>query len=70
MNNDLLVVFYIMTLRRLSLTHYGYDMTTGWILAEDRNEVANGEDLMADEVEKPDRMDEGRWYGYIDGYEK
>lgn len=36
-------------------------MTSDWILAEDRNVMANGEDLMADDVEKPDRMDEGRW---------
>lgn len=45
-----------------SLSIWSYDMTMGWILAEDRNVMANGEDMMADEVEKPDRMDEGRWY--------
>lgn len=35
-------------------------MATGFILAEDKTVVVNGEDLMADEVEKSDTMDEGR----------
>ena len=40
-------------------------MAAGLIIAEDKNLVANGEDLMADEVEKSDRMDEGRWHEKI-----
>lgn len=40
----------------------GYDMATGSLLAEDKTVVVNGEDVMADEVEKSDRMDEGRWH--------
>lgn len=35
-------------------------MATGLLLAEDKTVVVNGEDVMADEVEKSDRMDEGR----------
>lgn len=35
--------------------------TTGWILAEDKNVVANAEDGVPEEVEKSDRIDEGRW---------
>lgn len=35
-------------------------MATGLLLAEEKTVVVNGEDLMADEVEKSDRMEEGR----------